>query len=345
MSFRMPDPAESTRQYRRGAVMGLTVAEAFMLLAFVLLMLMLLWRFEDRQQLEAAQKFIDLAPAQKQAVLLTAEVLLAEGANPANPIIQEKLKQLLALGDANPPQEVLTTLARASEPERRKLEDLIRSNEWREEREQTATERIASKLQTAAARQEALTEALRRDLGPLVEKYGGTIQPDGSLVFPDTVLFDVGKSEITPELQAFLGSICLPWIRTVEGSDASVSDLRIEGHASSEWTRDASPRQAYLNNLTLSQLRAYAVLSTCLEMIPGPEGEWARQRATAVGYSSSHPVLTNGVEDPVKSRRVVFRVDFDLKEVIDGIQGVVDETAARDPKQEIFATESQRFKQ
>ena len=36
MSIRRPDPAGSTRQYRRGAVMGLTVAEAFMLLAFIL---------------------------------------------------------------------------------------------------------------------------------------------------------------------------------------------------------------------------------------------------------------------------------------------------------------------
>jgi outer membrane protein OmpA-like peptidoglycan-associated protein len=337
MSLRMPDPAESTRQYRRGAVMGLTVAEAFMLLAFVLLMLMLLWRFEDRRQLEAAQQFIDLAPAEKKAVLATAEIFRDEGVDPADPVVREKLEGLLALGDANPPREILATLAEASEPERRKLEDLIRSDEWRQARQRTATERIAGQLQAAAASQEAVTEALRRELGPLVAGYGGTIQPDGSLVFPDTVLFEVGKAEITPALRSFLGSVCLPWIRTVEGSGASVSDLRVEGHASSEWTREASPEQAYLNNLALSQQRAHAVLSTCLEMIPGPEGEWARQRAMAVGYSSSHPVLTNGAEDPVKSRRVVFRVDFDLKEVIDGIQGVVDETESQDPKEAIFA--------
>lgn len=337
MSVRMPDPAESMRQYRRGAVMGLTVAEAFMLLAFVLLMLMLLWRFEDRQQLQAAQEFIDMAPSEREAVLATAEILRGEGVDPADPVIRRKLEGLLALGDANPPQEVLTTLAEASEPERRKLEELIRSDEWRQASQQTATERIAGQLQAAAASREAVTDALRHELGPLVARYGGTIQPDGSLVFPDTVLFDVGKAEITPELRSFLGSVCLPWIRTVEGSGASVSDLRIEGHASSEWTRDASPQQAYLNNLALSQQRAHAVLSTCLEMIPGPEGEWARQRATAVGYSSSHPVLVNSVEDSVKSRRVVFRVDFDLKEVIDGIQGVVDETEPRDQKEAIFS--------
>ena len=138
------------------------------------------------------------------------------------------------------PQEVLATLAQASEPERRKLEDLIRSDDWRQGGEETATQRIAGRLEAAAASQEAVTEALRRELGPLVAGYGGTIQADGSLVFPDTVLFEAGKAEITPELRAFLGSVCLPWIRTVERSGASVSDLRIEGHASSEWTREAS---------------------------------------------------------------------------------------------------------
>ena len=337
MAPRIPDPAESSRQYRRGAVMGLTVAEAFMLLAFVLLMLMLLWRFEDRKQLEAVQDFIDLPPAERAAVLEMAEILGGEGMDPSDPVIRQKLEGLLALGDANPPREVLVSLAHASEAERRKLEGLIRSDEWRQASEETTRQRIALQLQAAAASREAVAEALRRELGPLVARYGGTIQPDGSLVFPDTVLFEVGEAEITPELRTFLGSVCLPWIRTVERSGASVSDLRIEGHASSEWTRDASPQQAYLNNLALSQQRAHAVLSTCLEMIPGPEGEWARQRATAVGYSSSHPVLTDGLEDPVKSRRVVFRVDFDLQGVIDGIQGVVNEMASADPKETAFS--------
>ena len=37
-----------------------------------------------------------------------------------------------------------------------------------------------------------------------------------------------------------------------------------------------TPEEAYLDNLQLSQARAHAVLSTCLELVPGPEGAWAR---------------------------------------------------------------------
>ena len=43
----------SHRQYRRGAIMGLTIAEAFMLLVFALLLLFLLWRWDYPRILEA----------------------------------------------------------------------------------------------------------------------------------------------------------------------------------------------------------------------------------------------------------------------------------------------------
>jgi endonuclease YncB( thermonuclease family) len=94
-----------------------------------------------------------------------------------------------------------------------------------------------------------------------------------------------------------------------------------------------SPEMAYLANLALSQARAHAVLSTCLELVPGPEGTWARERATAIGYSSSHPVLVDGQEDKAKSRRVVFRVDFSLDEVIAGIE---DDVQADSVKRQLF---------
>ena len=130
MTTRMPDPTESTRQYRRGAVMGLTVAEAFMLLAFVLLMLMMLWRSEDTGRLAAAKGFTDLPADKREAVLETARKLQASGLDPADPIVQAKLASVLALGDATPPQDVLQRIAKASDDERRKLEDLIRSDAW-----------------------------------------------------------------------------------------------------------------------------------------------------------------------------------------------------------------------
>lgn len=325
MALRFPDPAESSRQYRRGAVMGLTVAEAFMLLAFVLLMLMLLWRAEDARKLERVEDFAALPPADQQVVIEVSRLMREAGLRPEDPAARRTLEALVALDQLPATQTILAELVGASDAERRKLDALIRTSAWREGEEATIAERVTERLVRAAENRSAVTEALRAELGDVVAAAGGVIETDGALVFPDTVLFEAGRSDITPELRAFLETICLPWFRTLEGSGAAISDLRIEGHASSEWI-GMSPETAYLANLALSQERAHAVLSTCLQLVPGPEGAWARERATAVGYSSSHPVLIDGQEDRGRSRRVVFRVDFSLDEVIQGIEDDVQAT-------------------
>lgn len=64
---------EADRNYRRGAVMGLTVAEAFMLIAFALLMLLTLWRFEA----DAEQRATTAALSEAERKLQAAEAELA----------------------------------------------------------------------------------------------------------------------------------------------------------------------------------------------------------------------------------------------------------------------------
>ena len=59
--------------------------------------------------------------------------------------------------------------------------------------------------------------------------------------------------------------------------------------------------------------------------------------ATAVGYSSSHPVMAGGEEEKEKSRRVVFRVGFSDAETLEGIESEVEgEAAAREEKLGVF---------
>ena len=55
----------SQRQYRRGAIMGLTFAEAFMLIAFALLLLFLLWRFEYERGVQIAERFQELTEKER----------------------------------------------------------------------------------------------------------------------------------------------------------------------------------------------------------------------------------------------------------------------------------------
>jgi outer membrane protein OmpA-like peptidoglycan-associated protein len=103
-------------------------------------------------------------------------------------------------------------------------------------------------------------------------------------------------------------------------SGLDVDEIRIEGHASSEWRPGTPAEAAYVNNLQLSQDRAQAVLATCLGFLSdGEDRVWAQARTTAVGYSSARPVITDGREDATRSRRVMFNVALDRDRLIDDI--------------------------
>ena len=55
-------PVAGATQYRRGAIMGLTVAEAFMLVAFILLMLLLFWRYAADEAPDMPDSIVNLPP-------------------------------------------------------------------------------------------------------------------------------------------------------------------------------------------------------------------------------------------------------------------------------------------
>jgi outer membrane protein OmpA-like peptidoglycan-associated protein len=79
-----------------------------------------------------------------------------------------------------------------------------------------------------------------------------------------------------------------PWLQTLRQSGVDISELKIEGHASSEGPPGASPERAYLYNLDLSQRRAQNALRVCLNAVENaPVQAWARDHLTAVGYSSN----------------------------------------------------------
>ena len=101
-----------------------------------------------------------------------------------------------------------------------------------------------------------------------------------------------------------------------------MADIRIEGHSSPEWRGAPTVHDAWVKNLNLSQRRAQSVLVYCLEHVQQtPLGDWARRKLTAVGYSSSRPVMTGEIKDWRKSRRVVLGHDFSHDKLIAKLGG------------------------
>ena len=176
---------------------------------------------------------------------------------------------------------------------------------------------------------EDLAREVEAAAGDIVRGVGGEIdQRTGAVTVPDA-LFDWGNHDLNPKLRGFLRAFCTPWLESLVGFDNRIAAIRIEGHASSEWRTETSEREAYLKNMDLSQRRASTILAECLRLISdSPALLWSRQRLAAIGYSSSHPVLRDGVEDPARSRRVVFRAEIDTTRVINEIDAEVQDAVA-----------------
>ena len=132
------------------------------------------------------------------------------------------------------------------------------------------------------------------------------------------VLFDTATPELKPKFRTILADFFPRYLRVLYGFRDVIDEVRVEGHTSSVWQGAANAEDAYFKNMALSQARTRSVLEFGL-LLPASEEyrEWARRHLTATGLSSSRPIVTrDGVENPVRSHRVEFRVLTNAKRQI-----------------------------
>ncbi len=353
----------SSRQYRRGVLLGMTLAEAFILIAFSLLLLLAAWKTQADGELSRYRRIETLTPEQVDVVARMNEAgRLEEAAHLAESAgfdalleIEKNGADLVRLSEIATDQErwrlidkdelrrILDGAQALPEDIQRDLADLVQIEDPRGiMRLLELTERageddlLRDRLAGIGAQLDAVRDAesdlvadLRRTLGGAVADVGGYIDESGAVVLQDSILFDVGSAVLTPRMEEFLQQMCVPWMRVMMRSDLEVSGAQIEGHASSEWHTETSTQEAYLNNLDLSQRRSAAVLRECLGLVSQGSVEagverWARSHLRAVGFSSARPVMDEaGIEIPERSRRVVFSLDLDQARVIEDLEGEV----------------------
>lgn len=134
------------------------------------------------------------------------------------------------------------------------------------------------------------------------------------------ILFEVGSAELNDHFKTLLDDF-FPRYLNILTSDKyknDIEEIRIEGHTSSEWYSKASDREAYFNNMELSQNRTRNVLEYILLQNWNKDlFEWEKKHLTANGLSSSKIILDpHGNENKEKSRRVEFRVKTDAEKRI-----------------------------
>jgi outer membrane protein OmpA-like peptidoglycan-associated protein len=166
---------------------------------------------------------------------------------------------------------------------------------------------------------DALFEDLNREFQADLPKWKAQLlKTDLTIRFSEPeVLFATGSSELKPEFQAILQDFFPRYMRILTSKKYrdSISEVRIEGHTSSDWNGVGSPEDAYFRNMELSQARTRSTLAYVLSL-PADRGQvaWLRRFVTANGLSSSRLILDeHGNEDVARSRRVEFRVRTDAE--------------------------------
>lgn len=158
----------------------------------------------------------------------------------------------------------------------------------------------------------AIYDQLQIEFKDDLKKWNAEIDKQ-SLAFrfqePD-ILFNVGDADVKDKFKVILDDFFPRYIKVLKQYQPDIEEIRIEGHTSSEWSKNSiSDDRTYFLNMALSQNRTRATLEYCL-MLPQitSDRSWIKQILTANGLSSSKPILVNGVEDTVHSRRVEFKV-------------------------------------
>lgn len=122
------------------------------------------------------------------------------------------------------------------------------------------------------------------------------------------MFFGLGSSELKPKFKEILNNFFPRYLKVLDQYKEHITEVRIEGHTSTDWTGAANQDEAYFNNMELSQGRTRAVLQYVHSLKESSAHQkWVKSKFSAVGYSSSHPILMQWVKK-TKTAHVELRL-------------------------------------
>lgn len=164
----------------------------------------------------------------------------------------------------------------------------------------------------ASAAHDVIAESLQRAFGEQLQLWDARL--DRSTLSIDfgapEINFAPGSVEIGRRYRVILQDFFPRYLRALAPHAALIDEVRIEGHASSDWSSDSDATNAWFENMALSQERTRAVLRYLYELPSAADyRDWVRERVVAVGLSSARTVRNaDGSENAQRSRRVSFRL-------------------------------------
>jgi len=161
-----------------------------------------------------------------------------------------------------------------------------------------------------------LNEALYDEFEEDLKIWDADITKDNRVIFNSPeVLFEVNKSSLKPEFKKVLNDFFPRYVKilTSKQYNDEIKEVRVEGYTSNTWATTSSKKEIYLNNMKLSQNRAYEVLSYCYSLedeVTKEHRPWFEKFFRANGMAFSKP------KDKEKSRRVEFTIQMNSEDKV-----------------------------
>ncbi len=157
-----------------------------------------------------------------------------------------------------------------------------------------------------------LNEALHEEFEDDLKEWNADITKDNAVVFSSPeVLFEVSSSEINPEFKKVLAEFFPRYIKILSQFKDEIKELRVEGHTSDTWEAASSKKEIYLNNMKLSQKRAFSVLAYCYSL----EDEVTKEnRAWLEKFFRASGMAFAELKEIEKARRVEFVIAMKSEE-------------------------------
>lgn len=166
---------------------------------------------------------------------------------------------------------------------------------------------VASSYRDAKAN---LNEVLYDEFEDDLKLWDANITKDNAVIFNSPkVLFNVNKSNINLEFKTILNEFFPRYVKILTSKEYKdeIKEVRVEGHTSDTWATSSSKEDIYLNNMKLSQDRAYEVLSYCYSLEDETTKEnrpWLEKFFRANGMAFSKLGSIN------QARRVEFTIEM-----------------------------------
>jgi len=155
-----------------------------------------------------------------------------------------------------------------------------------------------------------LNEALFGEFESDLKVWNAIITKDNSIVFSSPeVLFEVNKSDIKSEFKMILQQFFSRYLKILTSPEYvdEIQELRVEGHTSKSWKNASSKKEIYLQNMQLSQERAYKVLSYCYSL---DDKSIVKYRGWLEKHFRANGMAFSKLRDEKTARRVEFTIQM-----------------------------------